>query len=310
VSAVDGFEQWKPSIEVPDFGAIQAKHWKRRPSFEDDDAVNVKSFGAKGDGVTDDTGAFEGAIAAHSKIFVPPGNYKLTGDLSLAKDAQLFSVSEFLTSIGARRGRSGDGSAATGSEPFTLSTRDDPSASPGLWFVSVGGQVNWRSGQGIAMHARSSYRFSGNAGGKLYAIVAMGQQFVIEDSRNPLSFYSLNVERVTQNPQSIIRNSKHLRVYYFKVEAGTRNSGETGGGDENTPARIEGSDDVRIYCMYGNVRGLSSDRAMLEIVDSTHVMASQVKAFFPDLFPHIREVIGEEERSVPSSKICALYVRD
>jgi len=193
---------------------------------------------------------------------------------------------------------------------FTLSTPDDPEASPGLWFLSIGGQVAWRSGKGISMHARSRYRFSGNAGGKIHAMMAMGDQFQIENIRNPLSFYSLNVERVTQNPQSVIRNSKKLRVYYFKVEAGTRNMGETGGGDENIPAAIEDSEDVRIYCMYGNVKGLGPDRPMLEIVNSRNIIVSQLKSFRPDVFPHLRETIRGVQYSIPSSRICALYFRD
>ncbi len=309
VSAVDNLERWKYVDRAPDYSEIQARHWSKRPSFEDVNAVNVKDFGARGDGVTDDSGAFEKAIRSHDKVFVPPGDYRLTGTLALGKKTQLFSVSGFLTSIGVKRGRGRQGEDA-GSETFRLTTPDAPSASPGLWFISVGGEIDWRSGQGIAMHARAPYQFSGNAGGRLYAMVAMGRQFLIENSRNPISFYSLNVERVTRNPQSLIRQAKGVRIYYFKVEAGTRNSGEVGGGDENTPARIEDSEDVRIYCMYGNVKGLSPQRAMLEVVNSRHVLVSQLKAFFPDLFPHVREVVGQEEHSIPSSKIVSLYVRD
>ena len=117
------------------------------------------------------------------------------------------------------------------------------------------------------------------------------------------------MERVTRNPQSVIRNSRKVRIYYFKVEAGTRNMGDTGGGDENIPGCIENSEDVRIYCMYGNVKGLSRGHPMLEVVNSRDVMVAQLKAFFPGVFPHITETIGNEEHSLPSSKICALYLR-
>jgi hypothetical protein len=293
----------------PDFAEIRARHWKPRPSFEDADAVNVKTFGAKGDGVSDDTSAFETAIRHHDKVFVPPGYYKLTGDLILEKSTQLFSLSPFLTTIGAGRGMRGAASEPT-TDGFTLSTPNTPDASPGLWFLAVGGRIRWTSGNGTCMHARGRYAFSGNAGGRLYAISAMGDQFLVENVRNPLSFYSLNVERVTHNPQAVIRNSQKIRIYYYKVEAGTRNAGETGGGDENTPGSVQNSRDVHIYCMYGNVKGLAASQPMLEIVDSKNIVVSQLKAFFPDVFPHLKEVIGTAEQTLPSLRQCALYIRD
>lgn len=46
------------------------------------DVVNVRDFGAKGDGVTDDTAAFEAAEALGRCIFVPHGTYYVTKNLS------------------------------------------------------------------------------------------------------------------------------------------------------------------------------------------------------------------------------------
>lgn len=43
------------------------------------DIVSVKDFGAMGDGVTDDTAAIQAAIAASYAIYLPPGNYKISG---------------------------------------------------------------------------------------------------------------------------------------------------------------------------------------------------------------------------------------
>jgi hypothetical protein len=40
---------------------------------------NVKAYGAKGDGVTDDTAALIAATPTAGKVYVPPGNYKITG---------------------------------------------------------------------------------------------------------------------------------------------------------------------------------------------------------------------------------------
>jgi hypothetical protein len=51
--------------------------------------VNVRSYGAKGDGVTDDTAAFKSAIAGaiaagHYTVIVPGGTYKITDTLNMA----------------------------------------------------------------------------------------------------------------------------------------------------------------------------------------------------------------------------------
>jgi hypothetical protein len=45
--------------------------------------VSVKDFGAIGDGITDDTAAFNAAFKLHKPIFIPPGDYKLTDTLDL-----------------------------------------------------------------------------------------------------------------------------------------------------------------------------------------------------------------------------------
>ena len=46
------------------------------------ETVSVKDFGAVGDGVTDDTAAFNLAVAASNNILVPAGNYYLASDVS------------------------------------------------------------------------------------------------------------------------------------------------------------------------------------------------------------------------------------
>lgn len=50
------------------------------------DVVNVKGFGAKGDGATDDTSAFANAIAASSeRVFVPSGRYVVGSSIDINK---------------------------------------------------------------------------------------------------------------------------------------------------------------------------------------------------------------------------------
>ena len=75
----------------------------------------------------------------------------------------------------------------------------------------------------------------------------------------------------------------------------------------NTPCRISDSRDVRVYCMYGNVRQLGS-RPMLEVVNSESVVGSQLRAFRSADFPHLAETRGQQTYGIPSSKTCALFI--
>jgi hypothetical protein len=46
------------------------------------DVVNVRDYGAKGDGTTDDTSAFLAAAASNKRVFVPQGKYLITQNVS------------------------------------------------------------------------------------------------------------------------------------------------------------------------------------------------------------------------------------
>ena len=300
--------QHAPAAE-PDYAAIRRQHWPPTPSFEDADAVNVRDFGAKGDGTTDDTAAFAKAIAAHDKVFVLNGDYRLSGTLRLKPKTQLFGLSRSFVTIGAdtARASTGEPGPSPESDSFTIETPDDANAAPGLAFITVRGRVQWRSGRGTWMMNRAGFQMSGNAGGRFYGVMAMGRPLVWSGLRQPTAFYALNVERVTSNPQSEIKNCEHVRVYYYKVEAGTIQRANAG--DGNTPCRIFDSRDVRIYCLYGNVLQLG-DKPMLDVANSDNVVVSQLKAFQPGSFPHITETFGHGKSTIPSSKTCTLFVRD
>ena len=47
------------------------------------DYANVKSYGAKGDGATDDTVAFSTAVASGKDLFIPDGEYIITGAINI-----------------------------------------------------------------------------------------------------------------------------------------------------------------------------------------------------------------------------------
>jgi autotransporter-associated beta strand protein len=79
-------ELWTPASRLPDFsfaGYRSAAAPLPRPPV----VADVRKFGAIGDGTTDDTAAFEAAIARATKgaVLIPPGRYRITRPLYLRK---------------------------------------------------------------------------------------------------------------------------------------------------------------------------------------------------------------------------------
>jgi len=79
-------EQWSPQGRLPDF-SFAGYHSGEKPLPKVAAGVSVKTFGAKGDAVADDTPAFLEALAQvkSGAIEVPPGRYKITGPLEITR---------------------------------------------------------------------------------------------------------------------------------------------------------------------------------------------------------------------------------
>jgi hypothetical protein len=61
--------------------------------------VNVRTLGAKGDGVTDDTAVFRKAIAEHRALYLPSGYYVISDTLTLKPDTALIGLHPLATQI-------------------------------------------------------------------------------------------------------------------------------------------------------------------------------------------------------------------
>ncbi|MDF2922737.1 MAG: Pectate lyase superfamily protein [Paenibacillaceae bacterium] len=79
-------EQWNAAGRLPDF-SYAGYGCGNRALPEPGATANVRDFGAVGDGVQDDTAAFQAAIAQMDEgaLLIPPGRYKLSGMLGLHK---------------------------------------------------------------------------------------------------------------------------------------------------------------------------------------------------------------------------------
>src|SRR5438132_2592042 len=64
-----------------------------------DNWVNIRSLGARGDGTTDDTGAFREAIAQHRAIYLPSGQYRVTDTITLRPETVLIGLHPSVTRI-------------------------------------------------------------------------------------------------------------------------------------------------------------------------------------------------------------------
>ncbi|MBQ9887079.1 MAG: hypothetical protein IJM37_09510 [Lachnospiraceae bacterium] len=61
--------------------------------------ASVADYGAKGDGITDDTEALRDAVEHESVLYFPQGIYKITDTITLKKDITLFGISPITTQI-------------------------------------------------------------------------------------------------------------------------------------------------------------------------------------------------------------------
>ena len=83
--------QTKPTSEQVTFLQAGTGATQRTALAKLRDTVSVKDFGAVGDGVADDTAAFQAAIDASSVVYVPAGNYRITSKFVITKSLRLYS---------------------------------------------------------------------------------------------------------------------------------------------------------------------------------------------------------------------------
>ncbi len=78
------------TMASPDYTASGSGASLRSAADKFSDIVSVKDFGAIGDGLSDDTLAFQQAMSAHSHVYVPQGTYLITATLTLSGGKSLF----------------------------------------------------------------------------------------------------------------------------------------------------------------------------------------------------------------------------
>lgn len=82
------------SMAAPDFTATGTGAATRTSHDKFSDLISVKDFGALGDGLTDDTTAIINALSAHDSVFLPEGEYLISGTIQLTARKSLFGVGQ------------------------------------------------------------------------------------------------------------------------------------------------------------------------------------------------------------------------
>ncbi len=82
------------SMAAPDFTATGTGAETRTSSDKFGDFVSVKDFGAAGDGLTDDTLAFQQALAAHYSVHVPEGTYIISDSIEVTARRSLLGAGQ------------------------------------------------------------------------------------------------------------------------------------------------------------------------------------------------------------------------
>lgn len=82
------------SMAAPDFTALGTGASTRTSHDKFMDAVSVKDFGAKGNGLYDDTTSFQKALSAHDTVYVPPGTYLISGTITLGERQRLYGAGQ------------------------------------------------------------------------------------------------------------------------------------------------------------------------------------------------------------------------
>ena len=156
----------KPTSEQVTFIAAGAGAAQRTVLDKLRDVVSVKDFGAVGDGVADDTAAFNNAVTAAGtrNVFVPGGSYKITGTVtgSFYSDATVTIVTgtvNTINRIGSTLSTTGSltvtGTAATGALTVTGTAATGALTVTGTASVSDNVIIS-TSGKGIDFSATAS----------------------------------------------------------------------------------------------------------------------------------------------------------
>lgn len=302
------------------------------PSFEDTDMANVRAYGAIPDDDKDDTAAIKKALSSKRSVLLPKGVYLISDTIVLGADNHLFGVGKTASVL--RENPAWNASPGT---PM-LTTVDDANAGPSLSFILLETTspnvtpVHWKAGrqsivrdimvgpkdayygQKLAGTPHHTFLISHSGGGRWYAVAAEWghlhgstrhkdySHLLVNGTREPLSFYGLNIERDAVWPQSEIRDASNVTIYYMKAEASNWPKGEHGPG----VLLVNRSSNIRLFGFAGNARPKGA--ANVKVVDSHDIRLLQVAGTKPsDDFANLEVVKSGHSTRISGTTPLAIY---
>lgn len=82
------------SMAAPDYTALGSGAVTRTSQDKFSDLISIKDFGAMGDGLTDDTLAIQQALTAYDSVYIPEGNYLVSGTITLGEKQTLIGAGQ------------------------------------------------------------------------------------------------------------------------------------------------------------------------------------------------------------------------
>lgn len=252
--------------EAPPADLASRHLWARNfPSFESAGAANVKDppYGARGDGVADDTDALQRAVDDREIVFLPKGYYRIARTIELRPQTKLVGVGQHLSIIAATKP---EGAFGTGGEPAPLlRTADSAGAETVLAFCGLWAPHNlpeafalhWRCGGGsvfraveiahapcplprgekVAPRQHPLVLVTGHGGGHWYNFREGGEypqapgyrHLLVDGARGPLHFHQLSPQHVASAAAIEFRDARDVSVFGTKYEGSMPMALVTGG---------------------------------------------------------------------------------
>ena len=332
-------------VNLADINCSPKNHWPTYTSldFSDKTVVNIKDFGAIGDGKTNDTAAIQKAINRADKIFIPKGKYLISDTLKLKAKTHLFGVSRNLSiliddlnwdvdKMTPMIESVDDKEAPTRLADFGFHIRGgkNNNISALLWQVGRNSMVkdidfhrikNWRKKE-LINQLHYTVVISGNGGGQWFHTWLKprfsqhqdSRYLLIENTSEPLNIYSICPEYASQNTTMIeIKNSKNINIFGLKTETYYKFGQER---DRfTTPLIINDSENISIYSHDGKTEATKGE-GIIELNNSRNVTITNLfrwgKIYLskPEEFYMIREKHDNKTYGLKADHLINLFKRN